>query len=422
MENQSRADDAESRSPAPSVGESWRRRTRVSILLGITTLVSYGTLYYAFGVLAPDMARDTGLSLSFIFALFSGGLAVSALIAPRAGRLMDEANPGTVMAGGSIAAAAALAGWALLPGAFAFAVMLVAVRLVSVLVLYEAAFVTAARLRPLAARRTITGITLVAGFASTVFWPLTQWLVTLWDWRTVTLVFAALHLVVCVPLHVAVGRIMPEERGAGSRSETPRLEQGSLPAGKGRRTVFVLLVAGLAANGFIIAGIHLHLIPLLGALGLGASAVLIGALIGPAQVAGRMTEFALGHRVPAMAVTLLSVAALPVALGVLMAGAPWLAAAVVFAVLFGIGQGLVYITRGIVMLQLFGLAGFGALTGKMNAALLYVSAVAPFVTALVFENLGVGAAIALLIGTGIISIGCLLAVASITGGRATSGE
>ena len=169
--------------------EPWLARMRVSILLGITTLISYGTLYYAFGVLAPGMSADTGLSLSFIYALFSAGLAVSALIAPRAGRLMDEANPGAVMAAGSLAAAVILAVWALVPGAVAFGVMLVAARLVSVLVLYEAAFVAAARLRSQSARRTITGITLVAGFASTVFWPLTQWLVTLWDWRAVTLVF-----------------------------------------------------------------------------------------------------------------------------------------------------------------------------------------------------------------------------------------
>ena len=397
--------------------EPWPVRMRVSILLGITTLVSYGTLYYAFGVLAPDRSADTGLSLSLIYALFSSGLAVSALIAPRAGRLMDEANPGTVMAGGSLAAAAILAAWALVPGAVAYGVMLVAARLVSVLVLYEAAFVAAARLRPHVARRTITGITLIAGFASTVFWPLTQWLVTLWDWRAVTLVFAGLHLVVCFPLHLALVRIVPQGSRADDKGAASELSKGALPQGRGRRLIFVLLVAGLAANGFIIAAVHLHLIPMLGALGLAASAVLIGAIIGPAQVAGRMTEFVFGHRVSAMQVTLVSVAALPAALLILLAGAPWLAAAIAFAVLFGIGQGLVYITRGVLLLQLFGLSGYGALTGKSNAVMLNVSAIAPFVTAAVFENLGVANAVWMLVGAGIVSIASLTAVASLTGGR-----
>ena len=118
-----------------------------------------------------------------------------------------------------------------------------------------------------------------------------------------------------------------------------------------------------------------------------------------------------------MQVTLVSVAALPVALLILLAGAPWLAAAIAFAVLFGIGQGLVYITRGVLLLQLFGLSGYGALTGKSNAVMLNVSAIAPFVTAAVFENLGVANAVWMLVGAGIVSIASLTAVASLTGGR-----
>lgn len=418
MDDLSQSGGGAAANASPIRSEPWLTRMRVSILLGITTLVSYGTLYYAFGVLAPDMSADTGLSLSLIYALFSAGLAVSALIAPRAGRLMDEANPGAVMAAGSLAAAAILAAWALVPGAVAYGVLLVAARLVSVLVLYEAAFVAAARLRPHSARRTITGITLIAGFASTAFWPLTQWLVTLWDWRVVSLVFAALHLVVCFPLHLALARILPEASRSDAGASAAGLSQGALPQGKTRRLVFVLLVAGLAANGFIIAAVHLHLIPMLGALGLAASAVMIGAVIGPAQVAGRMTEFVFGHRVSAMQVTLISVAALPAALVILLTGAPWLAAAVAFAALFGIGQGLVYITRGVLLLHLFGLSGYGALTGKANAVLLNVAAIAPFVTAAVFENLGVSTAVWMLVGVGMVSIASLSAVAMLTGGRA----
>lgn len=390
-------------------------RSLTSVILGVTTTVGYGTLYYAFGILAPPMSEDTGLSLSMIFALFSAGLAASALVAPRAGRLMDEVNPGKVLAAGSAASAVILTAWALLPGALAFAAMLVATRMVSVLVLYEAAFVAAARLQPLDARRAITGITLIAGFASTIFWPLTQWLVDHWDWRVTTLVFAALHLGICAPLHLLLARRAPAPVQSVQSAEPAEatVATGALPQGRVRRTVFVLLVAGLAANGFIIAAVHLHLIPMLGALGLGASALAIGAVIGPSQVAGRMTEFFFGQRVPAMRITMMCFIALPAALIILLVGAPWLAAGFAFAVLFGVGQGLVYITRGVLLLQLFGLSGYGALTGKANAVLLHIAAVAPFVTAAIFENLGVRAALAMLIGVGLVSIACLMATASL---------
>ncbi|HSO48349.1 MAG TPA: MFS transporter, partial [Rhizobiaceae bacterium] len=164
----------------------------VAAALGVTQTIGYGTLYYAFGVLAPKMAADTGLSLTAVYGLFSIALLAGGLVAPFAGRLFDRHEPAKVMAAGSLVCAAALVLWALAPGSAAFAVLLVAVEVASVLALYEAAFVVAAHLAPLGqARRTITGITFLAGFASTIFWPLTQYLATQMDWRGVYLVYAA---------------------------------------------------------------------------------------------------------------------------------------------------------------------------------------------------------------------------------------
>ena len=158
---------------APADAGSRRTSATVAIVLGVTQTIGYGSLYYAFGVLAAEMAADTGYSLTTVFGLFSLSLLTGGVAAPYAGRLLDRHHPGLAMAGGSLAAALVLALWAAVPGKAAFAVLSVAVGVVSVLVLYEAAFVAAARLCPANARRTITGITLIAGFASTIFWPLT---------------------------------------------------------------------------------------------------------------------------------------------------------------------------------------------------------------------------------------------------------
>lgn len=389
---------------APADAGSRRTSATVAIVLGVTQTIGYGSLYYAFGVLAAEMAADTGYSLTTVFGLFSLSLLTGGAAAPYAGRLLDRHHPGLAMASGSLAAALVLALWAAVPGKAAFAVLSVAVGVVSVLVLYEAAFVAAARLCPVNARRTITGITLIAGFASTIFWPLTSALAAYSSWRGVYLTYAGLNALVCIPLHLFLMRYRPAEAHEVSpddvddRTAGPRLRDPYL-----RRKAFMLLLVGFAANAFVISAVHLHLIGLLGGLGLGGSAALIGAFIGPSQVAGRLVEFVAGDRFSVFAVAILSAAALPLALVLLGAGAPVLAFALGFAVLFGIGQGLAYIVRGVLPLALFGTAGYGALTGKINAVRLFVSAAAPFLAAALFDRAGAHWTIAMIAAVAVLS-------------------
>ncbi len=362
----------------------------VAVVLGITTTVSYGTLYYAFGVVARDMAADTGLSLTSVYGVFSFGLFVSGILAGRAGRLFDKHDPAAIMTAGSALAAVLLVLWSLMPGQWAYALLLVALQVVSMLVLYEAAFVAAAVYAPGSARRTITGITLIAGFASTIFWPLTDWLLEFWSWRQIYLLFALLHVVFCLLPHLWLARrqnggrlAVARSDGNGSAAIPPRLT-----GRRNRRIALILISIGFTAQAFAISSLHLHLIGLLDAIGLAASAALIGALIGPAQVAGRLVEFILSSRLSIFAVTLFSAAAMPIALLLLIWAAPLAIAAIVFAVFFGLGQGLSYIARGVFPLELFGNSGYGALTGRINGIRLFVSAGAPFVTAAILENGG----------------------------------
>jgi MFS family permease len=398
-------------SAGPAHADPRRANLALALLLGVTQTIGYGTLYYAFGVVAPLMQADTGLSLTAIYGAFSLSMLASGLAAPSIGRLFDRHNPAIVMAAGSLAAGAALAAWALVPGTIAFVALLLIVQTASILVLYEAAFVVAAHYAAAGtARRTITGITFMAGFASTIFWPLTQWLTTVADWHGIYLVYAALQVFICFPLHLLIWyRLKPviiaHDDADGSRTELGSVEDPHL-----RRRIMPFLLAGFAANAFVISAVHMHLIGLLAAIGLGASSALVGALLGPAQVAARVVEFATARNVSIHVASLAAVLALPIALAVLMAGAPMLSAALAFGLIFGAGQGLSYIVRGVLPLELFGRKGYGAVTGRINSARLFVSATAPFLTAFVFEQGGAQLALGTILLVAALGAACLAGV------------
>ena len=401
-----------------SAAKALRPSLSVIVPLGITQTIGYGSVYYAYAVLAGPISQDTGLSLSTVFGCFSLGLLAGAAAAPFAGRLLDRFDPARVMAAGSCVAALLLGLWAMAPGAVSFALFAVLVQAVSVLIFYEAAFVAAARLVPGDARRTITGITLIAGFASTIFWPLTAALAREMSWREVYLVYAGLNLLICVPLHLYLSSGKAKARRkkqAGSQTGVAAHAEATVPPGRERRIVYVLLQISFAANAYVIAAVHLHLIGILGALGLGFAAASIGALIGPAQVAGRIVEFVGGSRVSILVVALFAAGLLPAGLLVLLLGAPGLAAGIGFAVLFGVGQGLSYIARGVLPLAVFGLAGYGALTGRFNLTRLLVSASAPFLTAVILDQGGTTAALTSIIIAAIIGVVALLGVAPYAG-------
>ena len=389
-----------------------RANLQVVVPLGITQTIGYGTIYYAYTVLAEPISQETGLTLSAVFGCFSLGLLAGAAVATFAGRLLDRHHPARVMAAGSVVAALLMALWALVPGKTAFALFAVLTQAASVLVFYEAAFVTAAQLVPHNARRTITGITLIAGFASTIFWPLTAALVREMSWREVYLIYAALNLLVCVPLHLLLSR--QPARGQQATGQPQVDGAAAIPAtartGRDRLIVYVLLQISFAANAYVIAAVHLHLVGILGALGLGLAAASIGALIGPSQVAGRIVEFVGGSRVSITAVSLIAAGLLPVALMILLLGTPAISAGIAFAVLFGIGQGLSYIVRGVLPLAVFGLAGYGALTGQFNLVRLLIAASAPFLTAVILDRGGTTLALTSIVVAATASVAALIGV------------
>ena len=380
--------------------------------LGLTQIIGYGTLYYTFSILSPAIAEDLGLSLEWVFGVFSLSLFVGGLSAPFIGRQMDRIGAATVMTAGSAIAAATLAVCAWSPSVAVFALAIVMLEISSGMVQYQAAFAALVENEPRTASRSITYLTLIGGFASTIFWPISAALSGFLTWREIYLVFAALNLFVCMPLHfwiMYVGK-------AASRLEpnrTPNVVVGALPP-EARRRGMILVSFAFAVLGFTLAAILAHMVPMLGTLGFGTMAVVVGSIFGPSQVASRLINMIFGTRLspPMLAV----ISALLIVLGVMTLGlsGDWLPGAVVFAICLGLGSGINSIAQGSLPLYLFGSDGYGAVTGKMAAARLAVGAAAPFVFATAMQNLGIGTALALNAALGLVGGIAFVVVATST--------
>jgi MFS family permease len=377
-------------------------------LLGLTQIIGYGTLYYGFAILAPQIAASFGWPVSHLFGALSAGLMSAGLVSPLSGRLMDRHGSAAMMAVGSLVAAFLLIVLALADNGWTFAGGLFVLELVTTLVLYNAAFACLVQTTGHDASRRITHLTLIAGFASTIFWPLTTWLQAALSWREIYGLFALMNLFICFPLHLFLMR----GRGSEVASPPPHLNAGAdmiLPPGK-RRRAFILVAAGFSFGGFLLSGILAQMVPLLSAAGLGSAAVAVAALFGPAQVLVRFINMTAGSGRHPITVTLISAAMLPLAAAILAILAPSLTGAVAFAMMFGFGSGLNSIVKGTLPLALFGREAYGETLGRISSAQFVATSVAPFALALVVERFGATAALVSMAAIGALGFGAFLAL------------
>jgi len=357
--------------PAGRDGDPWR----LVPALGVAQIVSWGALYYSIAVLGAPIGAELGLAPSHVFGAYSLGLLLSGLISPRAGRAIDRYGGRVVLSVGSAIAALALLWLSRAASATEYYLGWCVGGLAMGLTLYDPAFATLAQHFGASYRRALTALTLFGGFASTVFWPLAQFGLAHLGWRGTLAAFAALELLVCLPLHwwsipartrpvpaVAAGEPAVPERGTPSTSAP-----------------FVALAASFALNSFVFSAVSAHLIGMMRGGGMSAAdAVWIAALIGPMQVVGRILEITAGRRLRAASVGLVALALLVVALLILLAGARISAgAALVFAVFYGLSNGVMTIVRGTAPAEFFGRAAFGSLLGRLAAPSLVARAAAP---------------------------------------------
>lgn len=385
---------------------------RIVAALGVTQVTGYGTLYYAFPIAVPAISQTHGVSETWLYGVFSVGMLLGGIVAPQVGRAMDRLGAPRVMMAGSALVAGLLALIPLTPGWLGITALLLALQLVSVTVLYDGAFATLALLRGSGARRAITHLTLIAGFASTVFWPLTGQMIAALGWQATYGVFAALHLVLALPLHGWLTAVAARQRAMERQTVAPLAAESATPPmarpGAPARAAFWMVAVGFAVRGMVIAAIGVHMVPLLTATGLGSAAYLVAMVMGPSQVAIRATDALFWKALHPVDVALISAVALPLALGALLV-AGWLdqgqiAAAVLFSMLFGVGQGLSSIVHGTLPLALFGSVGFGQMLGRLSAVRSTLAAVAPFLFAVLMAWAGAGVAMGVAAGFALIAI------------------
>ncbi|MDF1608409.1 MFS transporter [Hoeflea sp. YIM 152468] len=400
-----------------SVTRSRRRVEPLTLLIGVSMTIGYGTLYYPFAILGPEIARAQGWSNSFVFGVFSVALLTSAVTASMVGRAMDRFGARPVMVAGSCLAALTLFNLSLVQSMAGFAIAMLAIEVSARMVQYETGFAALTAIHGRSARRPIAHITLVAGFASTVFWPLIHWLLGFMDWRGVLLILAAINLLVALPIHALIPP-GPSRRRAPVSGAEPGPEDGAVLAYQanrdpglltpaGRMPAFLLLSIAFAGGSFLMSAVHTSFFLLLDAMGRTAAlAALAGAIIGPMQVAARVIEMLTGERVASSVVGLISSATLFLGI-VLLAAGLWVDGdliVIVFALSFGIGQGLNFIARAILPARLFGTDGYGAMTGNLATIRLFAMAGAPVCTAMTLAHFGIGATFVLLVVMAVISV------------------
>jgi predicted MFS family arabinose efflux permease len=369
-------------------------REPVVPVLGVTQTIGYGTLYYAYGVLAPAIASDFEVPTQWFFAAFTAGLLLGGLAAPLIGRMVDARGARLVLTLGSLAAAGALLFCAASPNIWVFAAGVLLMEIAACMVLYEVAFGGLTQIYRHEARRRITAVTLIAGFASTVFWPLTQWLLDGFGWRWTFAVFALAHLLICLPLHWRM--LQGAKPLHQSPAPTAAAADPTILLGAERRRAIILYAVAICVSGIVYSSFPMHMLAIIESEGFSTqAAALIAMVMGPAQVMARIVEIALGHRFDALMTGRVALAALVAASLVLLLFSGTLMTSIVFAALYGVSQGLITIARGTVPLQLFGAKGYGTLVGRITGLRFFINAAGPFAFSIAASHGGTGLAIGL---------------------------
>jgi MFS family permease len=368
--------------------------------------VAWAASTYLPAILAVPMATDLGVSPATVFGAFSASLVVMALAGPPVGRAIDRRGGRGLLA---ISNAVLAAGLALLAAAHGPAMLFGAwgvLGLGMALGLYDAAFATLVRLHGADSRLPITGVTLIAGFASTIGWPLTAFLAAHGGWRMACLAWAAILIVTALPVNLLC--LPAAGAAAGTANPASSSEEAKPP-----RAAMPLLIAFAATTAFVTSAMAAHLPGLLVAMGAtSVAAVGAAALLGPAQVLARIVEIAAARRyrlhplVPARIATALH----PLAGATLAVFGGAAAPAAAYAVLHGAGNGLITIVRGTLPLALFGQAGYGHRQGVIAVLARAMQAAAPFSYAWVLYNIGPRAAIALTAALSLAALAALLAL------------
>jgi MFS family permease len=358
--------------------EQSARQLPIILALGTTQTLAWASSYYLPAILADPIGRDLGISSNWIFAAFSASLVISALLGPRVGRQIDLFGGRPVLSMSNVTLAGGLA---LLGATYSIPVLVAAWILLGIGMgfgLYDAAFAALGRIYGDNAHRAITGITLLAGFASTVGWPLTAWGLETIGWRETCFAWAAAHILIGLPINWLM---LPSVKGAKAAAATAIKPQ--IPIDR----TMVLLAFAFAAAWSVTGAMAAHLPRILEAAGATTvQAVSAGALIGPAQVLARIVEASFLSRYHPLVSTRLACLTHPI--GAVILGLAGGGAASVFALFHGAGNGILTIARGTLPLAIFGPQNYGYRLGIIGAPARMAQAIAPLAFGLLIDRMG----------------------------------
>ncbi len=382
---------------------------RAVISLGITQIIGWGTTIYALGVLAKPIATDTGWRTDLVILGITVALLASSLVSTTVGRLIDRRGGRMVMVAGSAFVALMQVAIALTPNLTGYLVAWALLGLAMRLCLYDAAFAALVQVTPSRGRMAISYLTLFGSFASSIFWPIGHILAEQFGWRTTFLIFAAMNLIICLPLHWWG---LAAKEAVDAPNDLPAAAQPSAASviapvleGRAKQIAMAVFAVVISCCAFVFGALAVLLPAVLEASGVtAAEAVVLASIKGVAQFGGRVCDIRFGRNLGVLTVGRIAVACLPISFAALLFGSGGFGWALVFTILFGISNGLLTIVRGAVPLVLFGPVGYGAVLGLLATPYLLMNATAPVMLAALVERTGYIAGEWVLFGFGIIAV------------------
>ena len=356
---------------------------RVVAPIGVAQLVGYGGAYYMPAILAGPIGRDLGLPATATFAGLSAALIVSSFMGPRVGQWIDRGGARMALVAANICFAAGLLLLAAAHGPWLLAASWLVMGLGMGLGFYETAFAALTLLYGVNARNLISGVTLIAGFTSTVGWPLTALLEAHYGWRVASLFWAAANIFVALPLNL----LLPAQHAMPRPAAQPDDERREHRDEAADRTAMIAVAVMFATTSFVSSGLSAVMPNLLTHFGLtAATAIAASALVGPSQIAGRLAEMFFLRRFHPVVSARLATIFLPIGVAALALGGPVFSTA--FVMLYGIGNGIITISRGTLPLAIFGPSGYGRRVGLLAAPARLSGALAPLLLGMLLDVSG----------------------------------
>lgn len=374
-------------------------RSTLVLLLSLAQLITWGSVFYTFALLLEPVERELGLTRAQTSLAFSLALLAEGLFAYPVGRWIDRGHERAVMTGGSLLVAAGLLLHARIHTVAGFYACWFLLGVALAATLYTPVFAVVTRRYPHDFRRAIITLTFLGGLASSVFIPLTAWLIAHWGWRTALVVLATVHLLVCAPLHAVCLRGAPPPVGAVA-ADSPHS-----PAALLRSAPFLLIGVFTIGMMAITAAVPPHLISLLRESGLREAWVIaIPATIGVVQVLGRLLLYFFEHRFDLHVANRIIPLLIPLALAALIAGASSPLGGLLFVLLYGLGNGMLTIVKGTAIAQYVNREHVASLNGALGLPQAVARAIAPLLLGVLWSReAGYRWGLVVLLGVAIVS-------------------